>query len=94
MIIFATEPDFPYTEALAPFQPVLMKTLHCPIDTSLNFTQANKLIRDLKPHILILPECYTQPPLNHPHRNDLIVEQVILKQHYVLNSILTVNHRN
>uniref|UniRef100_A0A1B6CJW2 Beta-Casp domain-containing protein n=1 Tax=Clastoptera arizonana TaxID=38151 RepID=A0A1B6CJW2_9HEMI len=72
-IIF-TEPDFPYTEALAPFQPVAMKIHHCPIDTSLNFTQANKLIRDLKPQVLILPECYTQPPLNHPQRNDLIVE--------------------
>lgn len=70
------EPDFPYLDALAPFQPVLMKVLHCPIDTSLNFTQANKLIKELKPQTLVLPECYTQPPVNFPLRSELVVEQV------------------
>lgn len=73
-VIF-TEPDFPYLEALAPFQPLAMKAVHCPIDTSLNFTQANKLIRDLKPGTLVLPECYTQPPAAHPNRLDLVVQQ-------------------
>ncbi|KAK7867634.1 hypothetical protein R5R35_014827 [Gryllus longicercus] len=72
-IIF-TEPDFPYLEALAPFQPLAMKAVHCPIDTSLNFTQANKLIRDLKPGTLVLPESYRQPPGTAPHRLDLIIE--------------------
>lgn len=71
-----SEPDYPHLEALAPFQPIAMRTVHCPIDTSLNFTQANKLIRELKPNTLILPECYTQPPLAHPNRTDLIIEQV------------------
>uniref|UniRef100_A0A1B6MCP8 Beta-Casp domain-containing protein n=1 Tax=Graphocephala atropunctata TaxID=36148 RepID=A0A1B6MCP8_9HEMI len=77
-IIF-TEPDFAYLEALAPFQPVAMKALHCPIDTSLNYNQANKLIRELKPQHLVLPECYTQPPINFPLRLDLVVskEQII-----------------
>jgi integrator complex subunit 9 len=51
-----------------------MKAVHCPIDTSLNFTQANKLIRDLKPGTLVLPESYTQPPVTAPHRIDLVVE--------------------
>lgn len=71
-----TEPDFPYLDALAPFQPLAMKAVHCPIDTSLNFTQANKLIRDLKPEHLVIPECYTQPPLTALHRMDLVIEPV------------------
>jgi hypothetical protein len=74
VIPFVSEPDFPYLEALAPFQPLAMKAVHCPIDTSLNFTQANKLIRDLKPGTLVLPESYTQPPVTAPHRIDLVVE--------------------
>lgn len=53
-----------------------MKAVHCPIDTSLNFTQANKLIRDLKPEHLVIPECYTQPPITAPHRTDLVIEPV------------------
>ncbi|CAH2103057.1 unnamed protein product [Euphydryas editha] len=56
-IIF-TEPDFPYAEALAPFQPLSMKAFHCPIDTSLNYSQANKLVRELRPRELALPEQY------------------------------------
>ncbi|KAK9744742.1 Metallo-beta-lactamase superfamily [Popillia japonica] len=51
-IIF-TEPDFDYIEALAPYQPLQMKVAHCAIDTSLNFIQANKLIKDLKPTTLV-----------------------------------------
>lgn len=54
-----------------------MRAVHCAIDTSLNFTQANKLIRELKPATLILPECYTQPPVTHPNRTELIIEQVV-----------------
>ncbi|XP_049875864.1 integrator complex subunit 9 [Pectinophora gossypiella] len=56
-IIF-TEPDFPHAEALAPFQPLQMKAFHCPIDTSLNYSQANKLVRELRPRELALPEQY------------------------------------
>ncbi|KAF7995649.1 hypothetical protein HCN44_006756 [Aphidius gifuensis] len=70
------EPDFPYLDALAPFQPLAMKAVHCPIDTSLNFIQANKLIRDLKPDNLVVPECYTQPPYTAPHRVDLVIDPV------------------
>ncbi|PSN51028.1 Integrator complex subunit 9 [Blattella germanica] len=61
-------------KALAPFQPLAMKAVHCPIDTSLNFTQANKLIRDLKPGTLVLPESYTMPPVSVPQRLDLVIE--------------------
>ncbi|GAB6018889.1 hypothetical protein CHUAL_000547 [Chamberlinius hualienensis] len=72
-IVF-TEPDFPYIEALAPFQPLSIKVVYCPIDTNLNFSQANKLIRDLKPVHLLVPEEYTQPPPLFPHRTDLTIE--------------------
>ncbi|CAG2057815.1 unnamed protein product [Timema podura] len=64
--VIITEPDFVHVEALAPFQPLQMKVVHCPIDTSLNFTQANKLIRDLKPGTLVLPESYLHPPIIDP----------------------------
>ncbi|XP_063827453.1 integrator complex subunit 9 [Ostrinia nubilalis] len=62
-IIF-TEPDFPHAEALAPFQPLSMKAFHCPIDTSLNYSQANKLVRELRPRELALPDQYA-PPHHH-----------------------------
>uniref|UniRef100_T1I8H8 Integrator complex subunit 9-like C-terminal domain-containing protein n=3 Tax=Rhodnius prolixus TaxID=13249 RepID=T1I8H8_RHOPR len=52
-----------------------MKAVHCPIDTSLNFTQANKLIRELKPGTLAVPQPYTIPPPAHAHRTDLVIDQ-------------------
>lgn len=51
-----------------------MKVAHCAIDTSLNFTQANKLIKDLKPATLVVPECYTQPPVSAPTLTELVIE--------------------
>ncbi len=51
-----------------------MRVVYCPIDTSLNFAQANKLIRDLKPLNLVLPHNYTTPPPLHRHRTDLVIE--------------------
>ena len=54
-----TEPSIQYQQALAPFQPMAMKVVYCPIDTSLNFTQAKKLIRDAKPARLVIPPVYT-----------------------------------
>lgn len=72
-VIF-TEPDFPYTEALAPFQPLAMKAFHCPIDTSLNFSQANKLIKDLRPQALVAPEQYVVPSSNAPPKSTLVIE--------------------
>uniref|UniRef100_A0A2C9L1D1 Beta-Casp domain-containing protein n=1 Tax=Biomphalaria glabrata TaxID=6526 RepID=A0A2C9L1D1_BIOGL len=72
-IIF-TEPDFPHLDALAPFLPIAMRVCYCPIDTSLNFSQANKLIRDLRPLHLVVSESYTHPPVLEPLRNDLTVD--------------------
>lgn len=53
-----------------------MKVVHCPIDTSLNFTQATKLIRELKPGTLVIPECYTRNPQTSTQRNDLLIDVV------------------
>ncbi|GAB0091728.1 Integrator complex subunit 9 [Sergentomyia squamirostris] len=78
-IIF-TEPDFPYLQALAPFQPLAMKAIYCPIETSLNFQQANKLIKELRPGCLVIPESYTQPPVMVPHKVDLVIDQLPDKQ--------------
>uniref|UniRef100_A0A182IP84 Uncharacterized protein n=1 Tax=Anopheles atroparvus TaxID=41427 RepID=A0A182IP84_ANOAO len=74
-IIF-TEPDFPHMQALAPYQPLAIKTVYCPIETSLNFQQANKLIKELKPGVLVIPENYTHPPQIAPQKLDLVIDQV------------------
>ena len=58
-LILFTEPDFPCVEALAPYQPLSMKVIYCPIDTNFTFIQANKVIRDLKPANILLPYNYT-----------------------------------
>ncbi|XP_025103856.1 integrator complex subunit 9-like isoform X2 [Pomacea canaliculata] len=72
-VIF-TEPDFPYLEALGPFQPLMMRVCYCPVDTSLSFAQANKLIRDLRPLHLVVSETYTTPPPQAPLRSDLTID--------------------
>lgn len=65
-------------DAISPFQPLQMKVVHCPIDTSLNFTQATKLIRELKPGTLVIPESYTRGPQvsNTSQRVDLLIDVV------------------
>lgn len=72
-IIF-TEPDFSYLDALAPYQPLAMKCVYCPIDTRLNFHQVSKLLKDIQPLHVVCPEHYTQPPPAQPHRTDLMLE--------------------
>eukprot|EP00795_Rhopilema_esculentum_P000765 gene765-10494_t len=67
------EPDFPYIEALSPFQPLAMRACYCPIDPRLNFTQVNKLIKDLRPKEMIAPAKYLKPPPLQPHRTDLSI---------------------
>ena len=71
-----SEPDFPYLEALSPFQPLAMKVCYCPIDTSLSFNQANKVTRELKPQHLVISEQYTKPPLSSPHSTEATVDYV------------------
>ncbi|XP_064116540.1 integrator complex subunit 9-like [Macrobrachium nipponense] len=93
--IFSSEPEFDFGEALAPFQPLAMRPVYCPIDTSLDFTQARKLINELKPGKLVVPEVYLRPPAMAPHRTDLalILEETPLTYNecQVLN--LVVNRR-
>ena len=60
-------------------QPLAMKAVYCPIDTSLNFNQAKKLIRDLKPSCIAVPEQYTVPPAFAPTRTDLVIDEDSLK---------------
>ena len=72
-IVF-TEPSFSYLDALAPFQPLLMKTVSCPIDTSLNFNQAKKLIKDLKPKSVAIPQQYSVPPITASQRPELVID--------------------
>lgn len=43
-----SEPDFSYLDALAPYQPLAMKCVYCPIDTRLNFIQVSKLLKEVQ----------------------------------------------
>ncbi|XP_037064169.1 integrator complex subunit 9 [Peromyscus leucopus] len=72
-VIF-TEPDFSYLEALAPYQPLAMKCIYCPIDTRLNFIQVAKLLKEVQPLHVVCPEQYTQPPPAQAHRMDLMID--------------------
>ncbi|XP_076460396.1 integrator complex subunit 9-like [Babylonia areolata] len=87
-IIF-TEPDFPYMDALAPYQPLMMKVLYLPVDVTLSFGQTNMLIRDLKPLHLVVAESYMSPPPLAPHRTDLVIDwepsPLTYKKYEVLN---------
>ena len=44
--------------------------------SSLNFNQAKKLIRDLKPSMIATPEAFTVPPISAPQRKDLVLDVV------------------
>ena len=61
-VIIFTEPEFDCTEALAPFQPLAMRHFNCPIDTCINYSQGYKLLQEMKPKNLIIPDRYTKPP--------------------------------
>jgi len=61
LVIF-TEPSVNYLDALAPFQPLQMKAISKPIDTSLNFVQARKLIVESRPKCLVIPQQYSKQP--------------------------------
>lgn len=73
-LVVLTEPDFCQPEVLAPFQPLAMKAIFCPIDTSLDFAQATKTLRDLNPRSLCVPEEFLKPPLHLPTRTDLMIQ--------------------
>ncbi|XP_045142500.1 integrator complex subunit 9 isoform X3 [Echinops telfairi] len=69
-VIF-TEPDFSYLEALAPYQPLAMKCIYCPIDTRLNFIQVSKLLKEVQSHRMdLMIDC--QPPAMSYHRAEVL----------------------
>uniref|UniRef100_A0AAZ3R1U3 Uncharacterized protein n=1 Tax=Oncorhynchus tshawytscha TaxID=74940 RepID=A0AAZ3R1U3_ONCTS len=75
--IISTEPDFldaSYLNAVAPYQPLAMKCVYCPIDTRLNFHQVSKLLTEVQPLHVVYPEQYTQPPPTQSHCSDLMLE--------------------
>lgn len=72
-VIFV-EPNFPYLEVLAPFQPIQMRAYHFEIDTRTNHSNANMILNDIKPKNIIVPPSYTKPPPLHPHRTDLCLQ--------------------
>ncbi|XP_052813057.1 integrator complex subunit 9-like isoform X2 [Mya arenaria] len=88
-IIF-TEPDYPYLDALGPFQPLQMRVCYCPIDTSLSFSQANKLIRDLRPQHLVVPETYITPPPSVTQRPDLVINSELSPITYKQGEVITL----
>ena len=75
LIVF-TEPSINYQQALAPYQPMSMRVVHCPIDTALNYAQTRKLLTDAKPRNLIIPARYSQPPPSAPNRQDLMIDKL------------------
>lgn len=73
-LIAFTDPEFPYVEALAPFQPLGIRVSFTPIDPSLNFASANKLIQELNPRHLLIPHTFAVPPEGLKHRMDLQID--------------------
>ncbi|XP_053105081.1 integrator complex subunit 9 isoform X2 [Hemicordylus capensis] len=88
-VIF-TEPDFSYLDALAPYQPLAMKCVYCPIDTRLNFIQVSKLLKEVQPLHVVCPEQYTQPPPTQSHRTDLMIDCLPPPMSYRRAEVLTL----
>uniref|UniRef100_H3AA58 Integrator complex subunit 9 n=1 Tax=Latimeria chalumnae TaxID=7897 RepID=H3AA58_LATCH len=88
-VIF-TEPDFSYLDALAPYQPLAMKCVYCPIDTRLNFIQVSKLLKEVQPLHVVCPEQYTQPPPSQCHRTDLMIDCQTPPMSYHRAEVLTL----
>ena len=67
------EPEFSFASTLAPFLPMAMRSYFCPIDPSINFSQASKLIKDIRPKMVVTSPTYLKPPTSHPNRTDLVL---------------------
>lgn len=72
-----SEPDFSYLDALAPYQPLAMKCVYCPIDTRLNFIQVSKLLKEVQVMNFLLPFLTF---LHTPEINRSIVNNCYFKQ--------------
>ena len=82
--------EFPHLDALTPFQPIAMKMAYCPVDPRLNFHQAHKLLKEIKPKQLIIPDTYTSPPMMMPNRTDLVISAECPVQTYKHLSVLDI----
>ena len=67
------EPEFSFASTLAPFLPMAMRSYFCPIDPSINFSQASKLIKDIRPKTVVTSPTYLRAPVSHPNRTDLVL---------------------
>ncbi|CAG7668628.1 unnamed protein product [Allacma fusca] len=72
--LIITESEFPYVECISPYLPLSMKIQYSPIDTSLNFQQANKLIKELKPTRLVTHADYLVPPKEFPDKTEFTID--------------------
>ena len=57
---------------------LFFKIAYCPIDTSLSFGQAKKLLNEIKPRHLVTSDCYMRPPSAFPQLSDMTVQYVRL----------------
>lgn len=75
--VILIEPEFCFATSLsttlAPFRPMNIRSYFFPIDPSLNYTQAAKLIKDVRPKTVVTSPTYFKPPVFHPNRTDLIL---------------------
>ena len=71
--VILIEPEFSFATTLAPFLPMSMKSYFCPIDPSINYSQASKLIKDIRPKTVVTSPTYFRAPVSNPNRTDLVL---------------------
>lgn len=57
--ILFVEPGIPYEIAIAPYQPLACRIVHCPLDWRLSTNEMNSLLREIKPKQVIVPHSFT-----------------------------------
>ena len=63
------EPGIDYKKAIAPYKPLKIKTIPCPVDWRINHKDLATIISDVKPKQLIVPEVYNSK--NTPIQTDI-----------------------
>ncbi|KAL5268236.1 hypothetical protein ACHWQZ_G002186 [Mnemiopsis leidyi] len=71
--VILIESEFSFATTLAPFLPMSMRSYFCPIDPSINYSQASKLIKDIRPKTVVTSPTYFRAPVTHPNRCDLVL---------------------
>eukprot|EP00052_Salpingoeca_macrocollata_P021869 m.188369 g.188369 ORF g.188369 m.188369 type:complete len:629 (+) comp21646_c0_seq1:647-2533(+) len=57
--LIVVEPDYSLEELLAPFEPVAMRTVFCPIDPRLTAQEMSGVLKELRPKQVVLSPVYT-----------------------------------